>query len=85
VVGEETDSAGAIAANGEPRGSRYLINGEPTENRLALGSKGALYLEVVAEGRMAHSAYPELATRRSTSSSPPSPACARSPCRATRS
>jgi len=60
VVGEETDSAGAIAANGEPRGSRYLINGEPTENRLALGSKGALYLEVVAEGRMAHSAYPEL-------------------------
>src|SRR3954471_11660162 len=60
VVGEETDSAGAIAANEEPRGSRYLINGEPTENRLALGSKGALYIEVTAEGRMAHSAYPEL-------------------------
>jgi len=60
VVGEETDSVGAIAANGEPRGSRFLVNGEPTENRLALGSKGALYLEVRAEGRMAHSAYPEL-------------------------
>jgi acetylornithine deacetylase len=60
VVGEETDSAGAIAANGQPRGSRYLVNGEPTENRLALGSKGALYIEVRAEGRMAHSAYPEL-------------------------
>jgi acetylornithine deacetylase len=60
VVGEETDSVGAIAANGEPRGARYLVNGEPTENRLALGSKGALYLEVRAEGRMAHSAYPEL-------------------------
>jgi acetylornithine deacetylase len=60
VVGEETDSIGATAANQTPRGSRFLINGEPTENRLALGSKGALYLELVAEGRMAHSAYPEL-------------------------
>jgi acetylornithine deacetylase len=37
-----------------------LINGEPTENKLALGSKGALRLELVARGRMAHSAYPEL-------------------------
>ena len=43
-----------------PRGSRFLINGEPTENKLALGSKGALRYEVVARGRMAHSAYPEL-------------------------
>jgi acetylornithine deacetylase len=60
VVGEETDSVGAIAANEQPRGSRYLVNGEPTENRLALGSKGALYIEVRAAGRMAHSAYPEL-------------------------
>jgi len=60
VVGEETDSVGATAANRQPRGARFLINGEPTENRLALGSKGALYLDVVAEGRMAHSAYPEL-------------------------
>lgn len=60
VVGEETDSLGATVANREPRGSRYLINGEPTENRLAVGSKGALYLEIEAEGRNAHSAYPEL-------------------------
>jgi acetylornithine deacetylase len=60
VVGEETDSIGAQVANRQPRGSRYLINGEPTENRLALGSKGALYLRIEAAGRMAHSAYPEL-------------------------
>jgi acetylornithine deacetylase len=60
VVGEETDSAGAEAANRCPRGARYLIDGEPTENRLALGSKGALYLAVEADGRAAHSAYPEL-------------------------
>ena len=60
VVGEETDSLGAQVANRHPRGSRYLINGEPTENRLALGSKGALYLALEAEGQAAHSAYPEL-------------------------
>ena len=60
VVGEETDSAGARVANRHPRGSRFLINGEPTENRLALGSKGMLYLDLQAEGRAAHSAYPEL-------------------------
>src|SRR5436305_13225929 len=60
VGGEETDSAGAKAANLHPRGSRYLVNGEPTENRLALGSKGMLYLALEAEGRAAHSAYPEL-------------------------
>jgi acetylornithine deacetylase len=60
VVGEERNSAGAFAAARHPRGSRYLINGEPTENKLALGSKGALRYEIVARGRMAHSAYPEL-------------------------
>ena len=60
VVGEETDSVGAQVANREPRGSRWLVNGEPTENRLALGSKGMLYLALEAEGRAAHSAYPEL-------------------------
>ena len=60
VVGEERNSAGAYKASQQPRGSRYLINGEPTENQLALGSKGALRYEVVASGRMAHSAYPEL-------------------------
>jgi acetylornithine deacetylase len=60
VVGEERNSAGAYAAAQSPRGSRYLINGEPTENKLALGSKGALRYEIVANGRMAHSAYPHL-------------------------
>jgi acetylornithine deacetylase len=60
VVGEERNSAGAIAAAAAPRGSRFLINGEPTENRLALGSKGALRYEITARGKLAHSAYPEL-------------------------
>jgi len=60
VVGEERDSAGAAIANQNPRGSRFLINGEPTDNRLALASKGALRVELRAYGRMAHSAYPEL-------------------------
>jgi acetylornithine deacetylase len=60
VVGEERNSAGAFAAARDPRGSRFLINGEPTENKLALGSKGALRFEVRASGKMAHSAYPEL-------------------------
>jgi len=60
VVGEERDSAGARAAANAPRGSQFLINGEPTENLLALGSKGALRYELVARGKLAHSAYPEL-------------------------
>jgi len=60
VVGEERNSAGAKTASENPRGSRFLINGEPSENKLALGSKGALRYEVAASGRMAHSAYPEL-------------------------
>ena len=60
VVGEERNSAGAYRAARDQRGSRFLVNGEPTGNRLALGSKGALRYEVAATGRMAHSAYPEL-------------------------
>lgn len=60
VVGEERNSAGAHYAAQHPRGSKFIINGEPTENHLALGSKGALRYELVARGRMAHSAYPEL-------------------------
>lgn len=60
VVGEERNSAGAYHAAANPRGSKFVINGEPTENQLALGSKGALRYEVVARGKMAHSAYPEL-------------------------
>lgn len=60
VVGEERNSAGAHHAALNPRGSSFIVNGEPTENKLALGSKGALRFEVVATGKMAHSAYPEL-------------------------
>jgi len=60
VSGEERDSAGAILANEAPKGSRFLINGEPTDNRLALASKGALRVILRSAGKMAHSAYPEL-------------------------
>jgi acetylornithine deacetylase len=60
VVGEERDSAGAKVANQFPKGSKFLINGEPTDNRLALATKGALRVELRSHGKMAHSAYPEL-------------------------
>jgi len=60
LVGEERDSLGAKVANRQPRGSKFLINGEPTENRLAIASKGSLRVTVTAKGKMAHSAYPEL-------------------------
>ena len=60
VVGEEKDSLGALTAAQHPRGTRFLINGEPTENQLALGCKGALRFVLTARGRLAHSAYPEL-------------------------
>ena len=60
VVGEERNSAGAYVAAKNPRGSRFIINGEPTGNKLALGSKGALRYQIQSRGRMAHSAYPEL-------------------------
>ena len=60
LVGEERDSLGAKAANRHSPGSKFLINGEPTDNRIALASKGALRVELTARGRMAHSAYPEL-------------------------
>jgi acetylornithine deacetylase len=65
VVGEERDSLGAKVANeyvaSQPvRTCKYLVNGEPTENRIALASKGTLRVEVTASGKMAHSAYPEL-------------------------
>jgi len=60
VSGEERDSAGAKLANLSPKGSRFLINGEPTDNRVALASKGALRVSIRTKGKMAHSAYPEL-------------------------
>ena len=60
LVGEERDSLGAKVANESPMGSRFLINGEPTENKIATASKGALRLQLTARGKMAHSAYPEL-------------------------
>jgi acetylornithine deacetylase len=60
VVGEERNSAGAKVAAVNPRGARFLINGEPTENQLALGTKGVLRYEITAHGKLAHSAYPEL-------------------------
>jgi acetylornithine deacetylase len=61
VVGEERDSLGAKVANAQaPKSCKFLVNGEPTENRIALASKGTLRAEVTARGKMAHSAYPEL-------------------------
>ncbi len=60
LVGEETVSDGAREANLHPRGSRFLINGEPTENKLIVGCKGNLRLDLRAQGKMAHSAYPHL-------------------------
>ena len=62
TVDEELSSLGAQAANKHPLAGecRFLINGEPTDNRLATGTKGALRLIITAEGRAAHSAYPEV-------------------------
>ena len=60
LVGEERDSLGARVANQKSPGSRFLVNGEPTENHIAVASKGALRVELTARGKMAHSAYPEL-------------------------
>jgi acetylornithine deacetylase len=61
TVDEELGSLGARAANAHAMGREceYLINGEPTENRLAVGSKGSLRLRLLTQGRAAHSAYPE--------------------------
>ncbi|HEY5219999.1 MAG TPA: M20/M25/M40 family metallo-hydrolase [Gemmatimonadaceae bacterium] len=60
VVGEEKGSDGARAANNLAATSRFLINGEPTESKLASGCKGSLWFIVRTQGREAHSAYPEL-------------------------
>src|SRR5918999_2819320 len=60
VVGEEKGSDGARAANNLSTKSRFLINGEPTESKLASGAKGSLRVTVRTRGREAHSAYPHL-------------------------
>ena len=60
VVGEEKGSDGARAANQLAATSRYLVNGEPTESRLATGAKGSLRVVVRTTGREAHSAYAHL-------------------------
>ncbi|HMV46384.1 MAG TPA: M20/M25/M40 family metallo-hydrolase [Blastocatellia bacterium] len=60
VVGEEDGSDGAKVANAISNRNRFLINGEPTESRQAIATKGALRVVIEAKGRTAHSAYPEL-------------------------
>jgi acetylornithine deacetylase len=61
VVGEERGSDGARIANAHaPAGVRYLINGEPTDNRLGAATRGVLRVRLHAHGRAAHSAFPEL-------------------------
>ncbi|MDQ8158803.1 MAG: M20/M25/M40 family metallo-hydrolase [Gemmatimonadota bacterium] len=62
VVGEEKGSPGARAANRLPATSKFLVNGEPTESKLASGGKGAQRLIVRVRGREAHSAYAHLGT-----------------------
>ena len=60
VVGEEVTHDGAVAANRVPTASRVLINGEPTESTLAIGTKGAMRFTLRTRGQAAHSAYPHL-------------------------
>jgi len=60
VVGEEVTHDGADAANKFPTTSRVLINGEPTESTLAIGTKGAMRFTLRTRGEAAHSAYPHL-------------------------
>lgn len=60
VVGEERGSDGARVANGLASGCRFLVNGEPTDNRLGIATRGALRLRLRASGRAAHSSFPEL-------------------------
>jgi len=61
TIDEELSSKGAQVANNHPMGREctYLINGEPTDNKLAIGTKGSLRFFISTEGRSAHSAYPE--------------------------
>jgi acetylornithine deacetylase len=59
LVGEENGSDGARVANDLGPKGRFLINGEPTENRLSVGQKGTVRVDLHASGRAAHSAYPD--------------------------
>ena len=61
TVEEERASTGAKVANNHPIAAKceYLINGEPTDNDLAIGSKGAFRAKIKTKGKAAHSAYPE--------------------------
>jgi acetylornithine deacetylase len=60
VVGEERGSDGARLAQELASGSKYLINGEPTENRLGIATRGVLRINLRAQGRAGHSSFPEL-------------------------
>lgn len=60
VAGEERGSDGARAANQLANKSRFLINGEPTDNRLASATRGVYRARLKATGRAAHSSLPEL-------------------------
>jgi acetylornithine deacetylase len=61
VVGEERGSDGATVANAQaPSSVRFLINGEPTDNRLGAATRGILRVRLKASGRAAHSSFPEL-------------------------
>ena len=60
VVGEERGSDGAHAADTLPNRNRYLVNGEPTDNRLGRATRGVLRLKLAASGRAAHSSFPDL-------------------------
>lgn len=59
MVGEEDKSDGAVAANTIPNTCRWLVNGEPTANEMAVGTKGALKVKLTVKGKACHSAYPE--------------------------
>ena len=86
LVGEENGSDGAqAAADLGPKG-RFLINGEPTENRLSIGQKGSLRVDLAATGRAAHSAYPDEGDQRDRGAArhdradPPAPAARATRC-----
>jgi len=62
TVEEERASTGAKASNLHTLAAKceFMINGEPTDNDLAIGSKGSFRLKIKTKGKAAHSAYPEM-------------------------